>query len=102
VDGGLILWNLRGSLIKLTREGVWTNVGCSIRILGRRLDLTSLKRYPILVAGSEIHGHGLIVRKGRRKAILAVQIPIDGTWSFFYPQLAEQSRHGDNRGGALR
>jgi hypothetical protein len=36
-----------------------------------------------------------------RKAILAVQEPIDGTWSFFYPQPAEQSRHGDNRGGAL-
>jgi hypothetical protein len=39
MDGGLISIFCRGSLINLTREGVWTNVGRPIRILGRRLDL---------------------------------------------------------------
>jgi hypothetical protein len=40
MDGGLISIFCRGSLINLTREGVWTNVGRPIRIRPLGLDLS--------------------------------------------------------------
>jgi hypothetical protein len=55
-DGGLISIFCRGSLINLTREGVWTNVGRPIRILGRRLDLYYIE--PVSDLGHRIRIQG--------------------------------------------